>query len=102
MLEQLLANGRSRIEATVELSDALKHGALKLFDLHEPPWEEDHLLRAALRLIDAFRQNAKGAGAVPFGDTARFSKGVVALRMQFDLVFGLAVDPDSTSHEAGN
>jgi hypothetical protein len=92
MLDELLANGRSQQEAIAELKHALKDGVLTLLDLHEPAWSDDQLLRAAFNVLEAFAARRQGIGAVPYLHAEYFKNGVVALRAQFDLVFGLAVE----------
>ena len=93
MLDELLANGRSQQEAIAELKRALRDGPLTLLDLHEPAWSDDQLLRAALNVLEAFAARKRGIGAVPYLHAEYFKNGVVAPRAQFDLVFGLAIDP---------
>jgi hypothetical protein len=95
MLDTLVANGRSQQQAIAELKRALIDRALTLRDLHEPAWPDDQLLRAALNLLEAFAAGKRGVGAVPYLHPEYFKNGVVASRAQFDVVFGLAADPDS-------
>ena len=48
MIDELIANDRSRSEAVSELRRALSDGALSLLDLHDPAWPNDRLISAAL------------------------------------------------------
>jgi hypothetical protein len=96
IFDELCSNGRSNKEAYAELRQAIKDGALVLIDLHDEPLSDDELHSAALGLLDAELTKRPTFGAVPWGHPDYFSKGVVTLRAQFEMVFGLTAEAETS------
>jgi hypothetical protein len=94
IFDELCANGRSNKKAYAELRQAIKDGALDLIDLHDEPRSPDELRSAALNLLDAASTKRPTFGALPWARPDYFSKGVVILRVQFEMVFELTTDAE--------
>jgi len=102
MFDRLIEGGRGYHEAVTKLKHALRDGSLWLFDFHvEPTQDEAQLIANAIEVLNAYSARLADAKVVlPMGQYEYFRDGkVVALREQFDKVFGLSSSTSDTLTE---
>jgi hypothetical protein len=93
MYDELVATGRTRRAAGIELQRALADRAIMLVDCCDRPYDEGQLVSAAIKVIEAAMDWPKVSSSEIHHEGLHLRAYVRAARFQFEAVCGLSESP---------